>query len=1132
MLKAGVTIELSASDLVGHLNCRHLTELDYQVAQGQTQQPHYHDPVLEILIERGQIHEQQYVDHLAEAGHDIVRIEGGGIFKPQVLQTIEALHAGREIIAQAALTSGPWGGRMDILRRVGAPSALGDWSYEVIDTKLARETKGGTVLQLSLYSDLLSVAQGVTPELMHVVTPGTGFSPESYRTGAFAAYYRYVKRRLEASLQARAATYPDPKEHCDICRWRMSCEGRRRRDDHLCLVAGITKIQTAELQRRGIGTLSALAGVPLPLPWKPERGSRHSYERCREQARVQMEGRETKQPVMEPLPVAPDLGLARLPEPSVGDIFLDLEGDPFAGEGGLEYLFGFVSLDRDGTHTYSGNWAFTREEEARAFRAFVDIVMKRWAQFPDTHIYHYAPYEPAALKRLMGRYALCEDEIDRMLRAGLFVDLYAVVRHGLRAGVESYSIKNLEVFYHFERGVPLEEARKALAHLQGALELEALADVPESARQIVRGYNRDDCFSTLRLRDWLETIRARLIAEGKSIARPTPLDAAPSEEVGAHQQQVAALVSRLTLDVPTDVSTRTAEQQARWILAYTLDWHRREQKSAWWEYFRLAALPPLDLMDERAALSGLTFVGPAGGTAKAPIHRYGFPPQEVELRGGESLHGFGGIKFGKIDAISIAERTVDIKKRQDTAGIHTEAVYAHDSVSTTVLAEALLRLGEYVAQEGLDRGAAYLAARDLLMRRPPRIGGEPLRRAGEGAVEAAVRIAPCLAGGVLAIQGPPGAGKTYTGARMVCELVKAGKRIGITANSHKVIRNLLNAVVQAAQELHMKVQCIQKVADPEDDVAGITFATNNDTVLTALGQSYQVAGGTAWFWARHEAFESIDVLFVDEAAQMSLANVLAVSQACRSLVLLGDPQQLEQPICGSHPDGTDVSALDHLLAGKATIGKGEGLFLEETWRLHPKICAFTSELFYDGRLRSRAGLERLCVNSQTRIRGAGLQFLPIAHEGNQSSSPEEAHRIAGLVTEVLSGGSTWINRDGVEQPLALSDILIIAPYNAQVFELQGRLPQARIGTVDKFQGQEAALVIYSLTTSSYADAPRGMDFLYDLNRLNVATSRAMCLCIVVGSPALFEPECRTPHQMAMANAFCRYLEMAETLSPE
>jgi uncharacterized protein len=447
-------------------------------------------------------------------------------------------------------------------------------------------------------------------------------------------------------------------------------------------------------------------------------------------------------------------------------------------------------------------------------------------------------------------------------------------------------------------------------------------------------------------------------------------------------------------------------------------------------------------------------------------------------------------------------------------------------VNTKELAAALLRIGEHVADKGFSDLQKYIAAQDLLLRTPPRLGNEPIRMQTETPVEAATRIILKLPGGVLPIQGPPGAGKTFTGARMICSLVQAGKRVGVTANSHKVIRNLLDEVVRAADEFNIRLQCAQRVPENQDDVPRISFITDNaGTYGYLLSGECQVAAGTAWLWARPEALDLVDVLFVDEAAQMSLANVLAVSHACKTLVLLGDPQQLDQPVKGSHPEGTDVSALDHLLVGKPTIGANEGLFLEETWRLHPDVCAFTSELFYEGRLQSRAGLERQVIRSSGSIQGSGLRYLPVEHTGNQNVSTEEANRIRDLVNDILGTKSTWINAKGEEKAIALSDILIIAPYNAQVFELQERLPGARVGTVDKFQGQEAPITIYSMTTSSHADAPRGMELLYSLNRLNVATSRARCVCVIVGSPRLFEPECKTPRQMELANAFCRYLEM-------
>jgi uncharacterized protein len=1135
MQKIANKFRFGASDLVGHLDCRHLTALDVAVESGSAQKPKIWDPVLEALVARGRAHEQEYVEHMRSRGISVIAIEGGGVTSTQASQTLAAMRSGVEVIVQGALLHGAWGGRTDILRRVEVPSALGAWSYEVIDTKLARETKGATVLQLSLYSDLLNAAQALVPEYMYVVTPkattGSGFEPERYRTAAFAAYYRRARKGFEQFLNggSNPPTYPEPNPHCELCAWRVPCDERRRKDDHLCLVAGITKIQINEFRGHDVSTLASLAQLPVPLAWKPERGVAASYVRVREQARIQLRGRVEKKPVYETVPVVAGLGLAALPAPSPGDVFFDLEGDPFVDDGGLEYLFGYALLDGAGALQYRGDWAVSREEERRGFEEFVDFLTERFKQYPDLHVYHYASYEPSALKRLMGRYASREEEIDRILRGRLFVDLYQVVRNAIRASVESYSIKELERLFGFVRDTKLEDAGRALAAVQMSLEFNDAKAITAELKETVAGYNRDDCVSAQKLRDWLEQVRAGLIAKGTAIDRPPPPTDEVSQALTAWQERIEKLVKRLTGDAPADVKERTVDQQARWILAHTVDWHRREQKAVWWEYFRLSGLSSEDLLDERAALSGLTFVAKAGGTARAPIHRYRFPVQETELRGGESLHCSGGDEVGKVDRISLDDRTVDIKKRADSAAVNPDAVFAHDVIGTKEQAESLARLGDFVARCGLAGPGQYEAARDLLLRAPPRLAGEPLRLPGETAVDAAIRIAPKLRSGVFPVQGPPGTGKTHIGARMICALVKSGAKVGITATSHKVIRRLLDEVLEAAKEARQTVRCMQKVSDPENDLPNLVFTDSNANVFDALKGSCDVAAGTAWLWSRPEALESVDVLFVDEAAQVSLANVLAVSQAAPNLVLLGDPRQLDQPMQGSHPEGCGISALEYILDGRQTIGEGQGLFLGETWRLHPNICAFTSELFYEGRLTTVEGLERQVIRSSGRIQGSGLRYLPVDHQGNQNSSPEEGEAIKKMIAEILAAKTTWVDREGKEKPIRLDDILIIAPYNAQVFNLKERIAGARIGTVDKFQGQEAPIVIYSMATSTHADAPRGMDFLYSSNRLNVATSRAKCLSILVCSPALFEPECRTPAQMRMANAFCRYLEMATGL---
>jgi uncharacterized protein len=1146
----GDSLRLTATDLANHLACHHLSHLDLAAALGLRRPPDWFAPDAAILRERGDAHEAAFLSHLEGQGLRIARLDGYPDEKTALERTLQAMHEGLDVIAQATLVDGHWAGRADVLCRVALPSRLGDWSYEAWDTKLARETKGGSVLQICFYSDLLETVQGVRPEFMHIVPPRQDFKPDTYRVDEFMSYYRLVRRRLERNVEpARQATgyvahpggiptYPDPVPHCDVCRWWPTCDAKRRKDDHLSLVAGITKLQTRELQSREVETLEALASQPLPFSWKPTRGAVEAYTRVREQARVQRDGRHAGRALYELLPPQPGFGFERLPAPSPGDIFFDLEGDPYVDPSGREYLFGWVTEESEGDDTYHSIWALEPAAERAAFEAFIDFAMARWARHPDLHIYHFAPYEPTAIKRLMGRYATRESEVDRLLRAGLFVDLHAIVKQSLRASVEEYSIKKLEALYGFTRAADLKEAGVKLRVAQHALELEEPGLIDGEVRRVVAAYNRDDCLSALWLYRWIESLRAEQEAQGVAIPRPPIGDGRPSEKIAERGREVDEIMEALLKDVPPERAKRSEDQQAQWLLAYLLEWHRREDKAAWWEYFRLRELSDEALLDEKSAIAGLQHAERLEPVKRSTVDRYRFPSQETSIRRGDKLRLPLPLdcEFGDVVAIDLGNRTLDIKKRGGRESVHPGAVFTQEVVDTKELAASLLRLGRWVSEEGIDASGDLRAARDLLLGRPPRILGHSegsLRRDGESGVAAARRQVMRLTQGTLAIQGPPGTGKTFTGARMICDLVRAGKKVGVCATSHKVIRNLLDAIVRAAEEEKVSVRCFQKVSKDEEDSAGeIALITDNAKALRALQSgAAQVMGGTAWLWSREEFFEAVDVLFVDEAGQMSLANVLAIAQCARALVLLGDPRQLDQPMRGSHPEGTDISALEHLLQGRKTIADERGLFLEETWRLHPAICRLTSELFYDRRLKPLPSLERQAILGPVPIAGAGLWYLPVAHDGNQSSSPEEVEAVSALVGRLTAGDGRWRDREGKEKPLGLDDILIIAPYNAQVADLSARLPGARIGTVDRFQGRQAPVVIYSMTTSSPADAPHGMEFLYSLNRFNVATSRAQCACVVVGSPLLFEPECQTPRQMQLANAGCRYLELAQELQP-
>jgi uncharacterized protein len=596
-------------------------------------------------------------------------------------------------------------------------------------------------------------------------------------------------------------------------------------------------------------------------------------------------------------------------------------------------------------------------------------------------------------------------------------------------------------------------------------------------------------------------------------------------------------MARLLCLLPKDETQWTEEHRAIWLLAQMLEWHRREEKSAWWEYFRLCALSDEELQEDNSALGGLVFVEEVGRIKRSIVYRYTFPPQDHAIDRALEVHDpRTGKNAGECVALDERNRTIDLKRGSSSSAPHPTALVPYEIVDSAVLSDSVLRIASWVADHGITGSGQFRSARELLLRERPTVrldGLGTLIGDDQQLTQDAKRLVGSLAqqASVLPIQGPPGSGKTFTGARMIVELVKQGRRVGITAVSHKVIGNLLDEVCRTAAQNGIPLKAVQKASDGSHCQHAAVIAEDNQGVRDALSTgTAQVAAGSAWMWARDDMPDSVDVLFVDEAGQMALANVLALSPAATSIVLLGDPQQLDQPQRGLHPLGAEVSALGHLLNGRATIAADQGVFLTETRRLHPDVCAFTSKLFYEGRLTSRPENAKQRLNAADRLAGTGLRFAPVEHTGNQNESQEEVERVAALVDGLLLDGVTWTDKKSETHPIGIGDILIVSPYNAQVSALTDRLPPgSRVGTVDKFQGQEAPIVFYSMATSTPEDAPRGMEFLFSLNRLNVAVSRARCVAVIVASPALFQVQCRTPRQIELANAFCLFLEMARQI---
>ena len=1159
----------SATDLVGFLECRHLANLERAATLvPEVRRPVRDDPVLDRMARRGQEYEARYLEELRAQGRAIAEIRPPDTVSParqirsEHAATLQAMRRGAEVIYQAVLLDERRLGYADFLQRVKAPSDLGPWSYEVVDTKLARQPSAPAVLQICMYSDLLGAMQGRLPDRMHLVLGGVQRETVSLRVADYAAYYRLVAREFEALLDGPDEVYPvptkpEPVGHCDFCSWTLECRAQWRREDDLALVAGLSTRQRRALHDIDITTRRGLANPTPPLPERVEGVSPEALDRVQKQAAIQVRGE--GRVISERIPperdrdkaLVPDRGLWALPEPSPGDLFLDLEGDPFYGSDevdGIDYLFGAIEpgqTDAAGEPLFHAFWSIedgnvSTAAERQAFEDCIDLIMDRWTTYPGMHVYHYAPYETGAMKRLAGRYATRETEVDQLLRGQVFVDLYRVVRQGIRASVESYSIKRLEPLYEFKREIDLRDAGESIVEFEHWLEPEPDTDRDALLEQI-KAYNRDDCVSTYYLREWLEKQRAALVMEVGAEAPPRPTVVEPEETVDSEEQlEIKELVDRLTEDLPKDLtdgaSLDNPAQRGRWLLAQLVDWHRREHKAVWWRYFHLKdELTEDERAEETDVLGRLTFLDARpdpNPRARSTIYRFRFAEQDHKLSVGDSVRTQDGKDAGRIVRLDDETCEVELRLGSSRPPPQPTSLIQFNYVNPRPKPGSLKHLIRLVVDNGIDAEGPNQAARDLLMRRPPRVGQAedgPLAGEGEDAQAAARRLVQTLDESYLAVQGPPGSGKSTVGAEMIVDLVEAGKRVGVTANSHKVIGELLEKTARVAESRGADVRIGQRTNDEPASKSFQHLESTDDAGDSLTAGFLDVVGGTGWLWASEKMGSSVDVLCIDEAGQMSLADALAAAPCATSLLLLGDPQQLDQPLQGVHPPGADRSVLAHLLDGAQVMPREFGLFLDGTWRLHPSICKFTSEIFYEDSLRSHPGRENLDLTGSPPFEGTGLRFVSVPHQRRISDSEEEAEAIAEQVNRLLRSQPSWTDAEGAGHSLTDQDVLIITPYNRQIRELGSRpeLRGLRIGTVDKFQGQEAPISIYSMATSSADDAPRGMEFLYSLNRLNVATSRARCLAVVVASPGLLAVRCRTPRQMLLANALARLWEMAE-----
>ena len=1131
ILEAGDVL-LTASDLTRASTCEWqvLTTLDAKLGRREPV-PAEADAMLDRTAQLGDRHEEALLEVL-RARTDVVEIPKGLDAEGRslaVAMTRKAVDDRAGAIFQAAFEGERFFGYADFVELDE------DGSYLVSDAKLARRAKVTALLQLAAYARALrSMGVPVSDEVRLLLGDGRVSVHELRDIEPVLLERRARLEQIVDERLAADAALPWGTDGILACGQCAACAEQIALHDDVYQVAGIRKQQRDRLRAAGIMTMPQLVDAAAGPPGM----AAATFAALQRQARSQLRSRDASAVTFDVVDAA---AIRELPPPSPGDLFFDFEGDPLWQQGdiwGLDYLFGV----RDADGVFTGFWAHTLAEEKQALIDFLAYVDERRQRHPDLHIYHYASYERTHLLSIAARHGVGEEQIDDLLRGSVLVDLYPVVKRSLVIGSPSYSLKELEPLYMpGSRMGEVTNAGDSIVWFQQATELREAGEAAKADALFaqIEEYNAYDVESTQRLRDWL----LELVAEG---AEGAPVrDASPPKELSPERAEVIAareaLVERLLAAAGDDPADRTPDEMALALAAAAVGYHARERKTFWWEHFKRLADPLDDWRDQRDVITvdEVLEVGPWEQAKQSLVRRVRFrgtvgpgtrlsdeTTQQFAVYEPPHVPGDDPNAWRSTHAKTTLMLDEDVFELVESAGRHTTAIpWEATPIALTPaqppnsapLEQSIERWADALAdalEDGGERSAALPddASLDVLRRRAPaRLAAVE----GDGATHAIVRSLAELDASFVAVQGPPGTGKTYTGARVIAELVRRGWRIGVVAQSHATVEHMLDGIVEAG------VPAERVLKKPrEGDVDAHAWTAVKDA-SEALGGEPGVIGGTAWAFAGHanKGFAPLDLLVIDEAGQFSLANTVAAGRAARRLLLIGDPQQLPQVSQGTHPAPVDGSALGWLCDGEAVIPERFGYFLGTSWRMHPELCAAVSDLAYDGRLGAHESARRLTGVEP------GLEPVAVRHAGSTTSSTEEADAVVAIVRDLV--GREW--HDGtVSRPLKASDVIVVAPYNAQVGLLHDRLAaagfgDASVGTVDRFQGREAAVVIVSMAASSAVDVPRGIEFLLSVNRLNVAISRGQWRAYLVHSPGLRAHLPPTPEGVAQLSAFLRLL---------
>jgi len=1102
---------VTPTKITAWLDCAHFLTLTHQVEDGTREAPAGGmGAFARLLADKGLQHEAACLAGYEGQGKRVLHVPSrypGESFQAWVTRVGSAFDADWDVLYQMPLAHNGIRGIADFLVRTVDDDGRASW--EPVDAKLARaQAKPGHVLQLCFYAEAIEAVTGTRPSEMHLWL-GSG-AVETLAVHDFSAYWRRLRRQLATVLDDPAdqvVTTAVPCEHCGFCTFADVCDAQWRAEDSLVYVAGLRAPEWETLLAADVVTLAELAERTTDVDGLgPLR-----QQRLVTQAALQQRARERESTHPPHLIISPGddptwgHGFDQLPEPDAGDVFLDFEGHPFwRADTGLFFLLGLIERDDHGAWTYRTWWAHTQDEEQAAALALIEHLAARRAQHPGMHVYHYNHTERSSLERLATTYGVGEVTLAHLVDTGAFVDLFLVARNAVQVGTESYGLKALERLTDYERGHDVDAGAGAV------LEYEAYTTTGDGAALTrIADYNEDDVRATRALRDWLVRHRPEDLPW-----RAAELE--PDSDIPELDEQVA----RLHAYGPDTVQH---------LLGDVLGYWRREWSAHLMPLRARCSVATEDLLEDPEALGGLSCLGEVerlGKTGKplAPGMRFTLPEQAVDGFAGSDSVVFttpeSRTGYSTVLALDTAAGTVDLSWSEKTAELDClpQQVVRNDWVPPNPKPAALNELASVVLDGGVPNPVTMaLLNRDLPAFRP---GGGPPGGLFSDDLDEMLGWAAQLDGSPVAIQGPPGTGKTYRGAHLVKALVGAGLRVGITAMSHGAIDNLLEAVVREVDPAELRAVKRGPRA-PTGALSGVAHAANGKA---AAKDQYNVVAGTTWLFAGNDMQAApVDVLIVDEAGQLALADALAACRSARNLILLGDPLQLRQVAQAVHPGGSGHSVLEHLLGDAVTMPPERGVFLAETRRMHPDVATFISTEIYQGRLTTHPS----CALQTTDL-GTGLRWLRAEHTERVTEAPEEAEVVAAEIARLIGAG--WTNQDGKRASLTASDVLVVAPYNDQVHLLRAHLDAdpatagVAVGTVDKFQGREAAVVFFTMTSSSAADISRGADFLFSRNRLNVAVSRARCLAYLVCTKELLNSRGRDVEEMRLISTLCAFVE--------